>query len=64
MMREDEREARAVDAELDAAEAGPATAVEAGPATTDPGHGTTGPAQPWWESDPRFAGRFRRPGGG
>ena len=56
MMREDEREARAVDAELDAA--------EAGPATTDPGHGTTGPAQPWWESDPRFAGRFRRPGGG
>ena len=47
MMREDEREAQAVDAELDAA--------EAGPATTDPGHGTTGPAQPWW-SDPRFAG--------
>jgi len=56
MMREDEREARAVDAELDAAEADPGT-VDAGP-------GATGPAQPWWESDPRFAGRFRRPGGG
>ena len=63
MMREDEREARAVDAELDAAEAGSATA-DAGHGTTDPGHGATGPAQPWWESDPRFAGRFRRPGGG
>ena len=56
MMREDEGEARAVDAELDAA--------EAVPGTSDPGHGATGPAQPWWESDPRFAGRFRRPGGG
>jgi cytochrome c oxidase assembly factor CtaG len=63
MMREDEREARAVDAELDAAEAGSGTA-DAGHGTTDPGHGATGPAQPWWESDPRFAGRFRRPGGG
>ena len=62
MMREDEREARAVNAELDAAEAGSGTATLA--RTTDPGHGTTGPAQPWWESDPRFAGRFRRPGGG
>ena len=56
MMREDEREARAIDAELDAAEAGPGAA--------DSGHGTAGTAQPWWESDPRFAGRFRRPGGG
>jgi cytochrome c oxidase assembly factor CtaG len=63
MMREDEREARAVDAELDAAEAGSGTA-DAGHGTTDPGHGATGPAQPWWESDPRFAGRFRRPGDG
>jgi hypothetical protein len=63
MMREDEREARAVDAELDAAEAESGTA-DAGHGTTDPGHGATGPAQPWWESDPRFAGRFRRPGSG
>jgi hypothetical protein len=70
MMREDEREARAVDAELDAAEAGPVTTdpshgtTDPTYGTTGPGHGTTGPAQPWWESDPRFAGRFRRPGGG
>jgi hypothetical protein len=70
MMREDEREARAVDAELDAAEAGSGTAdaghgpTDPGHGPTDPGHGATGPAQPWWESDPRFAGRFRRPGGG
>jgi cytochrome c oxidase assembly factor CtaG len=47
MIREDETEARVVDAELDAAEAGPDDA---------------GASQPWWESDPRFAGRFRRPG--
>jgi cytochrome c oxidase assembly factor CtaG len=49
MMREDETEARTVDAELDAASA------ELGPADA---------ARPWWESDPRFAGRFRRPGSG
>jgi cytochrome c oxidase assembly factor CtaG len=48
MMREDESEARAVDTELDAVDAGPIA---------------PGAAQPWWESDPRFAGRFRRPGG-
>jgi cytochrome c oxidase assembly factor CtaG len=70
MMREDEREARAVDAELDAAEAGSGAAdaglgtADAGLGTADAGQGTTGPARPWWESDPRFAGRFRRPGGG
>ena len=70
MMREDEREARAVDAELDAAEARSGTtdsghgSTDSGHGTTDSGHGTTGSAQPWWESDPRFAGRFRRPGGG
>jgi cytochrome c oxidase assembly factor CtaG len=48
MMREDETEARVVDAELDAADAEP---------------GGADAARPWWESDPRFAGRFRRPGG-
>jgi cytochrome c oxidase assembly factor CtaG len=48
MMREDETEARVVDAELDAADA------ELGRADAP---------RPWWESDPRFAGRFRRPGG-
>jgi cytochrome c oxidase assembly factor CtaG len=45
MLREDDREAARVDAELDDAE--PAGV----PAQGD---------RPWWESDPRFAGRFRR----
>jgi cytochrome c oxidase assembly factor CtaG len=62
MVREDDKEARAVDAELDAADARPATAG-AGPATAGAGPGTAGTAQRWWESDPRFTGRFRRPGG-
>jgi cytochrome c oxidase assembly factor CtaG len=62
MVREDDKEARAVDAELDVAGAGPATAG-AGPAATGTAPGTAGTAQPWWESDPRFTGRFRRPGG-
>jgi cytochrome c oxidase assembly factor CtaG len=47
MIREDEAEATVVDAELDARDAG---APAAGPA---------GSEQPWWESDPRFAGRFQ-----
>ena len=55
MVREDDREARVVDAELDAADAMPG-AAGAGP-------GPAGTAQPWWENDPRFTGRFRRPGG-
>jgi cytochrome c oxidase assembly factor CtaG len=46
LIREDEREAAAVDAELDAAEA--AEAARAAPA-----------GRPWWETDPRFTGRFR-----
>jgi hypothetical protein len=61
MMREDQVEARLIDAELDAAE--PALA-ETGPAGTGPAG--TGPAsagqaamQPWWETDRRFADRFR-----
>jgi cytochrome c oxidase assembly factor CtaG len=47
MIREDEAEATAVDAELDARDA-----------VASPG-GQPGSEQPWWESDPRFAGRFR-----
>ena len=46
-IREDETEATAVDAELDARDI-------AGP----PG-GRSVSEQPWWESDPRFADRFR-----
>src|SRR5215470_1540055 len=41
------------------ADSGHGTA-DSGHGTTDSGHGTTGAAPPWWESDPRFAGRFRR----
>jgi cytochrome c oxidase assembly factor CtaG len=47
MIREDEQEAVRVDAELDAREQEQAA---------DP---VAGPQRPWWESDPRFAGRFR-----
>jgi cytochrome c oxidase assembly factor CtaG len=53
MIREDESEAKVIDAELDASEA-----AQAG---TGPEAGET--ARPWWESDPRFASRFRPPGG-
>jgi cytochrome c oxidase assembly factor CtaG len=49
MIREDEADAAVIDAELDAAEAGPD-----GQAPRAPG----GPAAPWWQSDPRFAQRF------
>ncbi len=46
MIREDETEARVIDAQLDAGEA-------ADPADTEPA-----PEKPWWQNDPRFAGRF------
>jgi cytochrome c oxidase assembly factor CtaG len=59
MIREDEAEAVVIDAELDAA-AGPGTATEADTGT-DTGEPTAG-SQPWWESDPRFADRFRSAG--
>ncbi len=51
MIREDESEARVIDTELDA---------EA--AHADSGPEAAGTARPWWESDPRFASRFRPPG--
>jgi len=47
MIREDEAEATVIDAELDARDA-----------VAAPGGGS-GVQEPWWESDPRFAGRFR-----
>ena len=62
MVREDDKEARVVDAELDAADA-VSGAAGTGPAAAGPGPGPGGTAQPWWENDPRFTGRFRRPGG-
>lgn len=72
MIREDETEARVVDAELDARDAALASS---GAAAGDTGTAVAqlGPAEggtvvppagrPWWEDDPRLAGRFRRPGG-
>ena len=50
MIREDEDDAKVIDAELDAAEA----VAEAG---RRPPAAAAGPS-PWWEADPRFARRF------
>jgi cytochrome c oxidase assembly factor CtaG len=50
MIREDETEAEAIDAELDGR---PSPAPASGPAAAEPGE------QPWWESDPMFTGRFK-----
>lgn len=66
MIREDEQEAVRIDAEFDAAEtAVGAAGVVAGQAA-GAGAGDVEapllPDRPWWESDPRFTGRFRRPG--
>jgi cytochrome c oxidase assembly factor CtaG len=62
MIREDENDAKIIDAELDAADAALAAAAAA-TGTDDPGPGADqaarGTAQrPWWESDARFADRF------
>jgi cytochrome c oxidase assembly factor CtaG len=88
MIREDEAEAKAIDAELDAQEAAavppsPAVAAASGPgeatgpggatgfaaaSASGPGEGPPPPAdhasvpvtqRPWWETDRRFADRFR-----
>jgi cytochrome c oxidase assembly factor CtaG len=70
MMREDDREAARVDAELDAAEAAPpgqhgpadagGVAETAGPDGVSGDGGREPAARPWWEDDSRFTGRFRR----
>jgi cytochrome c oxidase assembly factor CtaG len=54
MIREDEAEAKVVDAELDAAAA---VQPEGTPAQTESVQTATQP--PWWETDRRFADRFR-----
>jgi cytochrome c oxidase assembly factor CtaG len=60
MMREDKKEAQAIDAELDAADAARGAActgtdtVTPVPVTADSGD------RPWWETDPRLANRFKR----
>jgi cytochrome c oxidase assembly factor CtaG len=58
MIREDEDEAKVVDAELDAADAAQARAGAQAPGGTGGGPAAAAPA-PWWESDPRFAERFQ-----
>jgi cytochrome c oxidase assembly factor CtaG len=70
MMREDEDEAKVIDAQLDAAETAGvalATATGTGPAEHSEAAGTTETSdaglpvgqRPWWETDRRFSDRFR-----
>jgi cytochrome c oxidase assembly factor CtaG len=68
MIREDEAGARVIDAELDALDALDAGVASAGGIAGATGNAEPGVAaaesqppagRPWWESDPRFAGRFQ-----
>jgi cytochrome c oxidase assembly factor CtaG len=54
MIREDEADAVVIDAELDARDAARAAQVDGGGEEAE----GTSEDRPWWESDPRFAGRF------
>jgi cytochrome c oxidase assembly factor CtaG len=54
---------RPVEAGLGAADPGRGTA-DPGQAAAGTGQAAAGTGQPWWERDPRFAGRFRPPGSG
>ncbi|MDQ2756960.1 MAG: cytochrome c oxidase assembly protein [Actinomycetota bacterium] len=58
-MHADEADARAVDARLDRLEQRRAEPVADPTSDAVP---ATGPDRPWWESDPRFAGRYKGPG--
>jgi hypothetical protein len=75
MIREDESEAKVIDAELDARDAQRAAQAAAQAVAAQAGAAQAGAAQPaaaanaaaadlpdeqpWWESDPRFASRFQ-----
>jgi cytochrome c oxidase assembly factor CtaG len=59
MIREDEAEAKVVDAELDAAAAVQSVVTQTGGGQDGVPQAATQPAQPWWETDRRFADRFR-----
>jgi len=59
-IREDEQEAAEVDAALDA---GAAERAAAGTATAGLTQAGAPDDHPWWETDARFTGRFRRPDG-
>jgi cytochrome c oxidase assembly factor CtaG len=58
MIREDEAEAKVIDAELDAKDAAAAAAGQDVVAGQGAAAGTAD-AEPWWQSDPRFVGRFQ-----
>jgi cytochrome c oxidase assembly factor CtaG len=58
MIREDEAEAEAIDAELDAAEAAQLSASVQTEALAQP-EPAQAATRPWWETDRRFADRFR-----
>ncbi len=62
MIREDESEAMAIDAELDARDSALAAAGQGSAASAEQETGVPPGQRPWWESDPRFAGRFRAAG--
>ena len=59
MIREDEAEAKVVDAELDAAAAAPVAADSAQAGAVQIETAQTATQRPWWETDHRFADRFR-----
>jgi cytochrome c oxidase assembly factor CtaG len=61
MIREDEAEAKVIDAELDARDA--KLASDAGPDAAQLPARAAG-ERPWWEDDPRFTGRFEAVDGG
>jgi cytochrome c oxidase assembly factor CtaG len=58
MIREDEADAAVIDAELDARDAARSVPAKEGASAVGAEGGTSGD-RPWWESDPRFAGRFQ-----
>jgi cytochrome c oxidase assembly factor CtaG len=58
MIREDEADAKVIDAELDAASAAAAPAM-AQTGGVQPAGAPAGAMTPWWESDPRFSSRFQ-----
>ncbi len=69
MMREDQRQAAAVDAELDAFDAASASAIHSPPVPGTTAGNPPSPSEPapararlWWEDHPEISQRFRRPG--
>jgi hypothetical protein len=59
MIREDEADAAVIDAELDARDAARSAVPAKEEASAVGAEGGTSGDSPWWESDPRFAGRFQ-----